>query len=288
MWRKTLVVPVDHAPRTERDSDFAAHARSMGGYECLGYDSPNEFFRTYLEESPRHLAYDRFLRTRLPSGCRVFSVASGRAVNEMRLLTRDHEVVCSDLAPVCSEATRHLFPGYRFQRLDIPPDPLPVQRFDAVLAFSFVYLLASTELNRFLERVADLLTNDGVLVVDPGGAADSFATTVLDELVLPVEAHLACAVANPGRRRRAQPRFVVMRKHHGYRYRNDEIIAAAARAGFRLEALETTDFVTEWSRSQFYRRYVTRVAALRRLAGILGRVMPYVRLFAFRLTGLRA
>ncbi|MDO8631435.1 MAG: class I SAM-dependent methyltransferase [Phycisphaerales bacterium] len=284
-WYKSEIVPKSRSSSMTLDRSFDEHQRAMGGYNCVGYDSTGGFFKTHLETSPRHLCYQRFLAAHLPKDGRVLSIASGRAANEMRLVVDGYRVVCSDLDPVCPGESKRLFPGYEFMKWDVLNDPLPPERFDAVMCLSFIYLLDEERLRVFFGRVSELLKPDGVFVLDSAGSSDAWLANLLHEVYLPCEAWLVCGIRNVADlflHGGSDGLMVVRRKHHGYRYNDREIVAAAAEKGLMLLAVERMDSETELTRSYLYRHGARRVPPLRRGLLAVGRAMPYVRMFAFR------
>lgn len=285
-WYKPEIAPTRQSFDTTLDRSFDEHQRAIGGYPRVGYESAEQFFRNHLAASPRHLCYQQFLAAHLPKDGRILSIAGGRAVNEMRLVADGYHVVCSDLEPVWPDETRRLFPGYRFMRWDVLNDPIPAERFDAVMCLGFIYLLDHDGLSGFFGRVSELLRPEGVFVLDAAGSSpDSLLANLLHEVYLPGEAWLVCGlknIVNLCRQGGSNGRMVVRRKHHGYRYGDREIVAAAAEEGLKVEAVEHMDFETEWTRSRFYNHCARRVPPLRRGLLAVGRMMPYVRMFAFR------
>jgi SAM-dependent methyltransferase len=254
----------------------------MGGYACKGYGSKEEFFETYLQNSKRHACYDAFLARHLPKEGHCLSIASGRAVNELRLMEQGWKFLCSDLDAICLEETLKLFPNYSFLKWDCMSDPLPEQRFDVVISLSFIYLLDPDKLQRFFRRMRELLLPGGVFLLDSAGSPDVLLGTLLHDYWLPVEASLGRPVLRAYYRLKGRGSFTVQRKHHGFRYKDQEIIAAAKAAAFQLEAFEAMDFETEWDRSLVYRHLLKRISPLRRVLLQLGKRLPYVRMFAFR------
>jgi SAM-dependent methyltransferase len=257
----------------------------MGGYECIGYESAAQFFRTHLEASPRYLCYQRFLAAHLPKDGRILSIASGRAANEMRLLVDGYRVVCSDLEPVWPDETRRLFPGYAFMKWDVLNDPLPPERFDAVMCLGFIYLLDEERLRAFFGRVRELLKPGGVFVLDAAGSPDAWLANLLHDVYLPCEAWLVWGiknVANLFRHSGSNGFMVVRRKHHGYRRNDEEIVAAASAQGLKVDEVEHMDFETELTRSVLYRHGARYIPPVRRGLLAAGRLMPYVRMCAFR------
>jgi len=156
------------------------------------------------------------------------------------------------------------------------------KRFDVVIALSFIYLLDEANLRLFFTRMAETLAPGGVLLLDSPGAPDAPLGNFWHGVCLPIEAHLVRPALSLYRRMRGRPHVVVETKHHGFRYKSAEIIQLAAGAGFHLEAFEPMDFENEWSRSIVYRYLLQRVAPIRRVFLMLGRRMPYVRMYALR------
>lgn len=286
-WYKPEIEPHSHLSHRALDQSFAEHQRAMGGYKRVGYESAERFFQTHLEASPRHLCYQKFLAAHLPKDGRILSIAGGRAANEMRLVADGYRVVCSDLEPVWPDETRRLFPGYEFLKWDVLNDPLPPERFDAVMCLSLIYLFNDEQLGMFFGRVRELLRPDGVFVLDAAGSStESVLANMLHGVYLPCEAWLVCgirSVANLFRHGGSNGLMVVRRKHHGYRRSDEEIGAAASAQGFTVAAVEHMDFETELTRSYLYRHGVRHIQPVRHgLLLAVGRAMPYVRMFAFR------
>lgn len=284
-WYKPEIESPSHLSNRTLDQSFAEHQRAMGGYGCVGYESAERFFQTHLEASPRHLCYQWFLAAHLPKDGRILSIAAGRAANEMRLVADGYDVLCSDLQPVCPDETKRLFPGYAFMKWDVLNDPLPPARFDAVMCLSFIYLLDEERLRVFFGRVGELLKPGGVFVLDAAGSPDAWLANLLHDVYLPCEAWLVCGARNVAsllRRGGSDGLMVVRRKHHGYRYDDRELVAAAAEKGLTLLAVERMDFETELTRSYLYRHGARYIPPVRRGLLAVGRLMPYVRMFAFR------
>jgi SAM-dependent methyltransferase len=280
VWNKTLLALAGEDAPTDLDRTFADHARGMGGYVCSGYRSREEFFSTYFDGRLRD--YEAFLTAHLPKSGRTLSIASGRAVNEMRLADRGYDIVCSDLEPVCPEPLRALFPQYRFMRWDALNATVPEARFDNVMSLGFVYLLPPDSLDTFMARVAALVAPGGVFILDSAGSPDNLVANFLHEVVLPIDARYTCAALNVRARFKGGAFRRVRRKHHGYRYRDREFVSVAKRHGFDLEAVSHTDFENEWNRMFLYKYALSRLPPIRAAMLKAGSLMPYVRMFAFR------
>ena len=280
VWNKTLLTFQAEEVSNDLDRTFADHARGMGGYVCSGYGSREEFFSTYFDS--RLQDYETFLMAHLPRNGRTLSIASGRAVLEMRLADRGFDIVCSDLEPVCPQPLRALFPRYNFMRWDALNAAIPEDRFDNVMCLGFVYLLPPDRLDAFIGRVAALVAPGGVFILDSAGSPDNLVANFLHEVALPIDARSTCAALNVRARIKGGPFRRVRRKHHGYRYRDREFVSVAKRHGFDLEAVSHMDFENEWKRMFLYRYALSRLSPIRAAMLQAGRLMPYVRMFAFR------
>lgn len=70
-------------------------------------------------------------------------------------------------------------------------------------------------------------------------------------------------------------------KHRGYSYDNYKIVVAASGNGLKLEHVEHMGFETEPARSYVCRHALKHVPLVREDLIVLGRQMPYVRMFTF-------
>jgi len=254
----------------------------MGGYECEGYSSKEQFFTTYLQGSSRHISYDQFLSSHLPEKARCLSIASGRSINELKLIQPGRDIICTDLDSICMAETLRLFPSFRFVKWNCMEDALLPESFDFVISLGFITLLDADSLKHFLQRMNSQLTPGGTLLLDTASSADSFFANLLHDYYLPIEARCLLPFLNLYRRLKGRAALRVEFKHHGFRYTDDEIVAAAKNAGFTLENIDYMDFENEWDRSLIYRHFLKRVPMLRGLFLQLGKRMPYVRMFTFR------
>ena len=254
----------------------------MGGYGCSGYGTKEEFFRKYLYNSVRHSCYDQFLSKHLAQDGRCLSIASGRAVNEMRFVDEGREILCSDLEAICPQETATLFPRYGFVKWNCMDDPLLDQRFQAVISLSFIYLLDPERLQLLFHRVNKLLQPGGIFLLDSAGSPDTFLANILHDYWLPLEAHMVRPLLSAYWRLTGRPGLKVETKHHGFRYTDQELTAMASTAGFKLEAFEAMDFENEWGRSFTYRCLLKYIPPVRRAFLHFGQKIAYVRMFAFR------
>ena len=270
-WYQWRLAPPGFSFRTDLDQTMADHAETMRYADVSGYGSVTEFFDTHFWSHPRLLAYERFIVKTVPKTTPLFSLASGRAALEMRLLQYGYQVDCSELEPVHPELMRRLFPEYRACAFDVLTSPLPARGADGLLVMGLIYRFDLATLGRFFQRMAAMLNQNGVLIVDATGAESA---RWFYDLLLPLDAKLfawhrgGCAIS----------------KHHGYRHRNQEIVGLAQAAGLSCVASTEEDYQTEWLRSHFYAGLARRWPTARWWPRLFGRSLPHVRLWAFRKT----
>lgn len=265
-------------------SSFEAQAAFMDGYGVdAAYADREAFFAAHL--TGRYTVWDRFIRSNVPAGARVFSVASGRGINEMRLLADGFQVTCSDLkVPDCHEANVRLFGPHAYLALDIVRQAPPGGH-DAALCLSLIYLFDAAALDACLGNLARALAPGGVLILDGAGSEPSLLGRLYHSGLLKWEAWVhyllrRLASATP----LSRFRYDLLAQDYGYRWKADEIIALAERHGLRMVAREEHDPETDLLRSPLLARVMRRPNSLaaRLLVAALGRRLKYLRLFAFR------
>jgi len=100
------------------DKNFQEHQKAMGGYDTnSAYSNKESFLRTYFEEDEHYpyRYYQRFLDRHLKKQSRILFIASGRCVNECKLLDDGFDIVCSDLDRFNAyDATMKMFPSLKF------------------------------------------------------------------------------------------------------------------------------------------------------------------------------
>jgi len=281
-WYKYSLDSVSCGVRTETvDHTYAEHARSMGGYEIdESYNSQELFFKRYFTgyHWGRLESYDRFLRAHLQKNWQILSVRSGRCANEMRLACDGYSVTCSDLEWMhMHEATRRLFPSFKYTILDILRGPAPA-RYDAVIALSLIYLFNQHQLDTFFANVAASLRPGGLLLLDSAGSPDNLPSYLIHDVSLPLDIHLARIWHFATRRKWEGIRI----KHFGYRRTDRDILQAAAAHGFLLTARWTSGYTIEFRRIRWIEPLIRRFQVVEHIAEFLGRSVPYIRMFALR------
>ncbi len=264
-----------------RDSSFEDHAKWMEGLKADGaYTSKADFFNKHFfgYQYGRLEDYDRFFRKRLSKSADILSVASGRAASELFLIENGYKVTCSDMGRMDAyENTKRLFPAFDWFGLNILESPAP-KAYDAVICLSLIYLFDDSDFTLFFNNVAKSLKPGGCLILDSAGAPDNLLSFFIHDVWLKFENFLF-------RFRKfiltgKLPGLII--KDNGFRRTDRDIINAAKKCGFTLQAKEDFSFLVEFRRSLFFNRLVKPGSILERPFALLGRAVPYIRMFDFK------
>ena len=263
------------------DEGFSDHKKSMGEYDTDdAYESKEKFFNKYFwgYHGGRLENYDAFIRKHLRKEELIFSVASGRCANELYLMESGYKnIIGSDLGiPECFESMKNLFPDFRFVGLDVLKEPLP-GKYDVVLCLSLIYLFDDVNLSKFFETVSLGLKSGGQLILDSAGSPDNVFASLFHDGFLKTEL-LALKLYKYLFKRKTSALII---KHHGFRRTDKEIIQMAAKHGFEFCDKASYAFLTEFDRSPLLRGLM-RYGILRPLFSLMGRMIPYSRMFKFK------
>ena len=283
-WTKYSIVPgASGVIYKGIDSEFSEHSTATGGYDSLdAYIDQTTFFNKWFFDAGhcgRLQYYDNFIRKHIKASDEIFSIASGRSANEIRFLLEGFNIVCSDLQELPSyQKTRLLFPTYKFVSWNILDAPT-AHKYDGIISLSLIYLFDRSQLDVFFRNVSNSLAEGGYLILDSAGSPDNLTSRLLFEFLLKFEIFLV------GYIKRAKSGFsenyAVSIKAHGYRYNDIEIIDIAARNGFILMTQENYGFLLDFQRSRIL-RYIMKIPGVERIFAILGRTIPYSRMYLFR------
>ena len=284
-WHKYSVVPGDGSVvRVALDLSYQVQSELMGWYHPTdAYSSKDAFRKFYLQG--RYVIWDEYIRQNITKENSVFSIASGRCINELLLREEGYRFDCSDLAvPDCYEHNQRLFGPYSYVPLDIVNAAPPAGRYDTVLCLSLIYLFDDASLRRFFSHVAEALPVGGRLILDSSGSEQSLLGILYYRGFLKGEAY-----ANYWTRRLAaalglsQQRWSLVVHHHGYRRKSREIAALARESGLHLVRQKNYDPLTDIQRSPLLCRLSQQPGGLvtKALVRTIGQRLKYIRMFTF-------
>ncbi|MAO54676.1 MAG: hypothetical protein CMM61_03135 [Rhodospirillaceae bacterium] len=283
-WYKYFIETNNAGQNACAQDVFAYQSAQMDGYAIdPAYSSAEAFFDRYFlgPDNFRYQVYEQAAKRYCNPNDRILSVGSGRCATELKLQASGYRIDCSDLKkPACIAATKKLFPELSFRELDSLSE-YGRQNYDAILSFGVFFTFDDQRGRAFFDHMASFLKPGGRIVMDPGGAAENFLTRFLDDILLPTEAKI---IAARKARREARPQKVV-RRHHGFRQKDDDIIQLAGAAGFDLLARETSYSEPEFRRSRLFELLADAAPAAESMAhGLFGSLAHNIRLMVFKKT----
>lgn len=263
-----------------QDQDFIDHQNAMGGYQAdEAYRDRKTYFEKYFfgYQYRRFEYYNDFLRKALNKRQNILSVASGRCTNELYLMQDGYRITCSDLDYFSAyQQAKKIFPDLQFKRLDCLRDPFP-RGFEAVVVLSLIYLFNQDQFMTLLKKINAALPLGGTLVLDSAGSPDNPISHFINEGFLKFEMLLRREIKSLLKRRR----YGLAIKDFGYRRSDADILQAAEQTGFRLIQKQEYAFLTEFRRSLILNSLIPPVPVVERLWSVLGKKIPYVRMFQF-------
>jgi len=266
------------------DDTFESHAERMGSYDADEYyKTKDAFFKKYF--FGYHLGrlehYDKFLRKHLSRDADILSIGSGRCANELALMEDSYKITCSDLELINAyPETKKLFPMLDYIKLDVLKNPAS-KRYDAIIALSIIYLFDKKNLKLFFKNVSESLKPGGQLIIDSAGSSDNLLSFLINDVYLKCEVQLMrfLKFLLTGK----HPGLVV--KEFGFRRTDAEIIESAKMCGFELAGKENHAFLTDFRRSYVFNKLVPQGSFLERYFEIIGKRVPYVRIYNFKKVG---
>ena len=120
-WNKIIIDKSNKITKINNDKNFQEFSEDaeIGGYNSnKNYNSEKNFFDFYLKNI--YLIWHNYLKNNLNPEVKTLSIASGRGINELSLISDNFDIVCSDLEiPQSYEASKKLFGQFNYLKLNI-------------------------------------------------------------------------------------------------------------------------------------------------------------------------
>ena len=256
-------------------TSFKDYEKELGGYKPNRYFlDQKSFFKRYLNDHRKH--WDDFINKNISNKEKILSVGTGLGINELLLIKKKYNIVCSDLEiPRTYKICKELFGNFEYRKLNILSS-YSEEKFDCIISLSLAFIFSNKEMEIFFENVFKSLSVNGKFVLDIGGSEDNFLSRIYDEFLLPLESGSIYLVY-----KLLGKKYRLFKRHEGYKYKNKEIIEIAKKKGFKIVKFQIDDFITDFERSKIISFIIRLLPFTKKILYILGHKMAYVRIFKF-------
>lgn len=278
-WKKIIFNKSNTITRINNTKNFLDFSNEVepGGYKPNDYYmSKEKFFDHYLKKD-RYKIWSNYLKDNLEKNKSILSIASGRAINELDLISNNYDITCSDLeVPECYNVSLKLFGKFKYIKLDILKNKTE-KKFHFIFCISALYIFSNSQLEKIFSNLREMLDKDGVLIIDFGGSEDNYFSFFFHEIYLVFEAYLIYFFSKIFKK---DIGFEI-HNNHGYRRKNKEIFKFAEKIGFKFLSYSEFDHSSELQRSSIIRKIIELFPISAKIFRILGKRMSYIRFFKF-------
>ena len=121
------------------------------------------------------------------------------------------------------------------------------------------------------------LNINGELILDSSSSPNNIITLIYDQIYLRLEIVVISKILNLLGKKNS-----IGIRHHGYKFKNNEIVKIAEISGFELINLEKKDYLTEVLRSKIISKIIKILPPFKYFFVVFGSLMPYLRFFKFK------
>ena len=256
------------------EKSFESHSSAMGGYEVdESYKSKNVFLEKWFRG--RHVSYDSFVKKFISKNENILSIASGRCINELKLIDEGYNITCSDLViPSCYIPAKDLFGEFEFIKLDILKE-VPSKIYGKIICISLIWAFNKDEMNVFFKNIHNGLDNGGIAIVELSVSPDNLLSFLFHDIYLRCESNVLRIIAPVFGRSLKR-----IKEIHGYRYSTKEIIQIASENHFKLVDILACEPLLEFQRSPLFCSLIEKSDPIKKVLTIIGSLIPYSRIFA--------
>jgi len=276
-WKKIIIDKSNKITKQNNVKNFNDYSQEMDGYYSNdNYKSKDLFFKKYLKD--RYLTLDKYLTENLNINKRNLSIASGRAINELSLISNKFNITCSDLqVPSCYEDSQKIFGNFDYIKFNILKDKIN-KKFDNIFALSSFYIFSSLELEEILNNINQIINKDGTLILEFPGSEDNFFSFIFNEIYLVLESYLAYAISKIFKKKIG----INFDNNFGFKRKNKEIIKLVEKFGFSIISIHEYDYLTEIKRSLLANKIINYLPFTTTFFKLVSSNIPYIRMFKFK------
>ena len=276
-WYKYFLVSGETENKIiKKHENFSDYETAMGGYEVNDhYKSSKSFNLEYL--TGRFQYNHKYLKNNLDNRMKILSIASGRCINELQFIFNKYNITCSDLnIPKSHKHAKKIFGEFDYQELNILKSPSG-EKYNCIIALSLIYSFSEENFKTFFDNINKSLDMNGELILESSSSENNILTFLYDQFYLKYETFIISKIFNLFGKTNS-----VASRHHGYKFKDKEIVKIAKSNGFELIEIKKKDYMTEILRSKILRNLVKKIPITKYLLLIFGIFMPYLRFFKFK------
>ena len=276
-WNKIIMDRSNKITNVNKNKNFRDFSEELMGYESNEYyKNKKKFFQFYFHS--KYVVWFNYLKKNLDPNTKTLSIGSGNGINEVSLISNNFNIICSDLQiPQCYEALKKLFGNFSYLKLDILKDSTN-DEFDNIFSVSLCYMFSDSDLEKFFVNTHKMLKKDALLFVDCGGCEDNLTSFFFHDIYLVIETYLIYYLSKLFNKKIG----FKFDNNFGYRRSNQEIINFAKKNRFKFIDINEHDYLTEIQRSILIRKITEYFPLSKKLFALLGKNIPYIRMFKFK------
>jgi len=276
-WNKIIIDRSNKITKINKNKNFKDFSEEMGGYDVNEYyKNKKSFFEFYFRAT--YLILFNYLKNNLNPKTKTLSIGSGNCISELKLISNNFDVTCSDLEiPQCYEVLKKLFGHFDYLKLNILKDTI-TDEFNNIYCISSCYIFADLDLEKFFINVHKMLKKDGILILNLSGSEDNLTSFFFHDIYLVIEAYLIYYLFKLSNKKIG----FKFDNNFGYRRKNQEIKEFAKKNGFEFIDIKEYDYLTELQRSILIRKIIEYFPLSKKIFSFFGKNIPYVRMFKFK------
>ena len=283
-WKKIIINKTNKITKVNKNKDFkdfceedAENYNIQEGYSSNEhYKKKDIFLQFYLKG--RYLVLHSYLIKNIDPKSKTLSLASGRGINELCLISNKFDITCSDFQiPPSYGDSKKLFGNFNYKKINILEN-ITNEKFDTIFSLSAFYLFSDDEIKKILTNINESLTENGILILEFPGSGDNFISFLFNEIYLTFESYLIYYLSKIFNKKIG----LKLDNNFGYRRINSEVIKLATQSGFKLLEVNEYDYLNELKRSFLIRNIIKYLPFSKLFFIFIGKKLPYIRMFKFK------
>ncbi len=284
-WYAITFKKNDYFGRINKNLDYLKLKKENWEYQLRSsfkstksYNSKKKFFKEYFLEE--HNTYFNYLKKKLKKNDKILSIGSGRGALELKLYDLGFKkITLTDLeVPAGQKKLNRIFKYVKYKKFNLFKNKTK-KKYDVIICMNLLYAFNKDQIRSFFISCSKLLNKNGKLILSPGLAPISLTNLFYNFIYLQLECFLFFLYF------KIKGKEVTLFKyHHGFLFKKNEIIDIALTNNFTLsEKVFRNDFLSEFRRSLFLRKFINKDFKKNIILKTLGRFIPFANIHYFKL-----